>query len=159
MQLQREFENGIRKECSDEVKNDNFLNACFSKSQEGFISGSLSVFGYRFLSPRLDRYFHDSGGLNNVHGMPALLGSIALAIGSALASFETYGQSLYLIFPARAPELYPPPTYTVLYAGSFIVSNGRARTALVQGAYQIAAFAITLAISICGGAVTGNFRR
>lgn len=43
---------------------------------------------------------HDTCGVNNLHGMPAILSAILSAIFAALATEETYKSSLTTIFPA-----------------------------------------------------------
>lgn len=54
------------------------------------------------LQPALTSRFriHDTCGVNNLHGMPAILSAISSAIYAALAKKEDYKDSLTDIFPA-----------------------------------------------------------
>ena len=100
----------------------------------GMIAGTVSVFGYVHLSPKLEEYgIHDTCGVNNLHGIPGIIGGLGGFISASVASESLYGDSISTIFPARA--------------------NGR--TAVEQGLYQLAALGTTLGISIFGGLLTG----
>lgn len=50
----------------------------------GLFAGALSVGGYVFLSPALERCWHltDTCGVANLHGMPGVLGGLASALFS-----------------------------------------------------------------------------
>jgi len=100
----------------------------------GSISGIISVYGYKYISPFLERNFglHDTCGVHNLHGIPGLIGGTVGAISASLASDTVYGDSITQIFEAR-----------------------EYRTAFEQGGYQFAALLISLSISICGGIITG----
>lgn len=100
----------------------------------GMISGVISVAGYVFLQPKLEEFdIYDTCGVNNLHGMPGIIGGIGGFISASLASDNLYGDNISSIFPGRADG----------------------RTAITQGLFQLAALGTTLAISICGGLVTG----
>lgn len=74
----------------------------------GVIAGVISVLGYRFLTPAMlsgGLRLSDTCGVNNLHGMPALLSAIFSAIYASMATTETYGSSLTTIFPAMAPAV------------------------------------------------------
>jgi len=102
----------------------------------GLIAGSLSVFGYSKISPFLERKgLHDTCGVNNLHGMPGVMGGIGGAISAALADQGNYSNELGSIF-----------------AG--IEEDGR--TVGEQGWYQLAALIVTLSISISSGLLTGK---
>lgn len=101
----------------------------------GLCAGFLSVSGYHYLTPRLNNLgIYDVCGINNLHGMPGILGAVAGAISAASASEVKYGDNIDKIFAARA--------------------NG-ARSASSQGWYQAAALGCTLAFAIGGGIITG----
>ena len=63
--------------------------------------------------------------------------------------------SLYRLFPARTPMVKTPDYWNLEHhVGN--VAPGLARSALSQGAYQIAALGTTLAFAVFGGLFTGN---
>jgi ammonium transporter Rh len=101
----------------------------------GSIAGIISVVGYIWITPYLDRRWnlHDTAGVNNLHGMPGIIGGIGGIISAATASANVYGESIAIIYPAR----------------------GLGRTAGEQGLYQFAALGTTIGIAILGGAITG----
>ena len=100
----------------------------------GSIAGIISVCGYKYISPFLERNFglHDTCGVNNLHGIPGLIGGTVGAISASLASDTVYGDNITQIFEARSY-----------------------RTALEQGGYQFAALLTSLSIAIGGGIITG----
>eukprot|EP00731_Ephydatia_muelleri_P018239 Em0011g279a len=123
----------------------------------GFTAGSISVFGYKYLSPIMAKWFYiqDTCGVNNLHGMPAILSAIASAIAAGVASVEThgskigYGNGLYFVFPGRAPANV---------SGALEILNvqpGTGRTAGTQAGYQLAFMCSSVGISIFGGILTG----
>ncbi|XP_018019847.1 ammonium transporter Rh type C-like [Hyalella azteca] len=59
----------------------------------GSIAGIVSVVGYHHLSPVLSRKLrvHDTCGVHNLHGMPALIAGIAGALYCFLATEQDYG--------------------------------------------------------------------
>lgn len=68
----------------------------------GLLSGTLSTVGYVYLSDILSSMgIHDVCGINNLHGMPGILGGIVGCLGAALAKQEFYGDNLTKIWPAR----------------------------------------------------------
>ena len=60
--------------------------------------------------------------------------------------------SLYLIFPARAPETITNNELLVLG-----IEPGEGRSAGTQAGFQLALLVSTLAISIIGGLITGTY--
>tara|TARA_B100001173_G_C15989559_1_gene548339 strand:+ start:266 stop:1621 length:1356 start_codon:yes stop_codon:yes gene_type:complete len=101
----------------------------------GSISGVISVYGYKYISPFLERRFglHDTCGVHNLHGIPGLIGGTTGAISASLASDTVYGDNITQIFSAR-----------------------EYRSAFEQGGYQFSALLISVAMAICGGAITGK---
>jgi len=99
----------------------------------GFAAGAVSVLGYHFLQPKLSSKFNiqDVCGVNNLHGMPGILGAI-------IAIFSTYNAQ-YL---------------TSVYVGDSDF-NSMFPKGDMQAGYQAAALAITLGIAIVGGILTG----
>merc|ERR1719261_1740835 len=53
----------------------------------GVVAGYVSVCGYIYLSPWLERRWrlHDTCGVHNLHGLPGLLGAVGGAVSAALA--------------------------------------------------------------------------
>ena len=83
---------------------------------------------------KLEKYgIYDTCGVNNLHGIPGIIGGLGGFISASLADNTLYGDNISTIFPARA--------------------NGR--SAIEQGLYQLAALVTTLCISLCGGLITG----
>ena len=97
----------------------------------GFIAAFVSVFGFSRVSDILETKFNiaDTCGVHNLHGMPGILGGIVSAIAIAAASTDTYEKD------------------------AFDKSFG------AQAAFQLLGIAITLAIAIVGGWITGRILR
>eukprot|EP01137_Pigoraptor_chileana_P018705 Opistho-2@78649 len=108
----------------------------------GCTAGAVSVLGYIFLQPRLERWIRlqDTCGINNLHGMPGIIGGVASIIASAVASYSTYGASLYVVFPARDPM-------------------GSNWSASHQALMQLASLGTTLGIALVAGALNGLLLR
>jgi ammonium transporter Rh len=126
----------------------------------GSIAGTVSVLGYRFLTPFVNRVMgiHDTCGVHNLHGMPGVIAAIVGAITAAVATEADYNYSLYRQFPARAP-LANTAEFSDIQKHFQGIEAGLGRTAHQQGGYQIAALAMTLAVAIVGGLVTGLILR
>ena len=94
-------------------------------------AGTTSVIGYVFIQPWLEKRFrlHDTCGVHNLHGMPAIIASITGIAGTATASQDLYGQNFTDVFPQGANQPY----------------------------YQAAAAVVTLGIAIPAGLLTGWF--
>merc|ERR1711990_353484 len=98
----------------------------------GFCAGALSVVGYVYISPWLERKvgLHDTCGIHNLHGMPGIMGAITSAVFMAAATPDVYGDSWQILFGDRNP-------------------------ATEQAPMQIAAMAAGVGIALVGGAMTG----
>ncbi|XP_065159135.1 ammonium transporter Rh type A isoform X3 [Atheta coriaria] len=117
----------------------------------GCIAGIISVCGYSMLTPWIDSKLkiHDTCGVHNLHGMPAVLAALVGALMAGLASEDQYKMSLYQIFPAMAAvDAKATAEYPFLQPGD-------GRTNLTQAGFQLAAIAATIAIAIVSGAITG----
>ncbi|KAL8625333.1 hypothetical protein ACOMHN_044476 [Nucella lapillus] len=123
----------------------------------GSLAGALSVIGYRYITPFLASRLkiHDTCGVNNLHGMPAILAAVAGCVASAMADFDTYGYTLYRQFPARAPSNESSAELTTIQSHMPVVSVGLGRSAGEQAAYQIAALGVTIVIAIVTGLIVG----
>ena len=94
----------------------------------GGLAGIISSGGYNLIQGILDRMgLHDSCGVNNLHGMPSILGGI-------FSVFLAYHKTP---LGHDAPQVYWAPD----------ISN--------QGTHQIYGILITLGISIVTGIITG----
>ena len=102
----------------------------------GMIAGIMSTIGYNKIQPSLYHRFHlhDTCGVNNLHGIPGIIGGLSGAISASFTSNELYGDNIQNIFPAM---------------------DGT-RTNIEQGFYQFLALATTLGISISSGLFTGR---
>lgn len=92
------------------------------------IAGVVSCSGFNLIQGILDRMgLHDSCGVNNLHGMPSIVGGIFSVI------FAYHKGPL----GHDAPQVYWAPDYTN------------------QGSHQLMGIAVTLAMSITTGLITG----
>ncbi|OCT89739.1 ammonium transporter Rh type C-like [Xenopus laevis] len=104
----------------------------------GFICGIVSTLGFTYLSPILSNKLRlqDTCGIHNLHGMPGLIGGIVGAVTAACATEGVYtAEGLKKMFK---------------FQGEFAD-----RTPSIQGGYQAAGIAVSLAFGIVGGAVVG----
>ena len=102
----------------------------------GMIAGIMSTTGYQKIQPYLYNKFHihDTCGVNNLHGIPGIIGGLSGAISASFTTNELYGDNIQNIFPAM---------------------DGT-RTNKEQGIFQFLALATTLGISIGSGLLTGR---
>lgn len=126
----------------------------------GIIAGVVSVLGYHYLTPFLAQRarIHDTCGVHNLHGMPAVIAGLVGAVYAALADEATYGPSLYSIFPHRSP-LNGSEDLTRLQQSMPSLEAGEGRTGVSQAGFQLLALLVTLIISIVGGLLTGLILR
>ena len=104
----------------------------------GTVAGMISVLGFHFLLPRLQRTrVHDTCGVNNLHGIPGLMAGIT--------------GILVVFFGNRSGYLN--------HLTSICLSGGNQRTNNIQSAYQAAALGLTLGMAIVGGLITGAILR
>jgi ammonium transporter Rh len=101
----------------------------------GFAAGGISVVNFHYLGPLLKSKLgiHDTCGVNNLHGIPGVMGGLIGAITAGTATASVYGDAVTNIFPAMA--------------------NGR--TAGEQAGFQLAALVTSIGISVAGGLITG----
>ncbi|GAB1603227.1 ammonium transporter Rh type B-like [Argonauta hians] len=121
----------------------------------GSVAGIVSTIGYKYITPFLSSKLktHDTCGVNNLHGMPALIAGIAGAIAAATATEDTYGISLYEHFPLRIPV--DNSSSLILPSSDLKMDLAAGRSAIAQGGYQMLALVITLAVAVVGGSITG----
>lgn len=121
----------------------------------GIVSGVVSVLGYRYLSPLITSKLriHDTCGVHNLHGMPAVISAIFSAIYACLATKDNYKDTLEHIFPAMTDPADIPSNSTEIILG------GYGRTALQQGGFQLLSIVLTILMAIISGALTGLLLR
>lgn len=114
----------------------------------GGLTGIISTLGYHWLSPIVEKKLkiHDTCGVNNLHGLPAIFGVILSCIMASLACYDQYGNGLYDVYPALKEHEDHGETVAA-------ISNQQ------QALNQLAASAVTLAIAIVGGGITGLIMR
>jgi ammonium transporter Rh len=110
----------------------------------GSIAGVLSVVGYEYLTPLLDRKLkiQDTCGVHNLHGMPGVLAGLASVVFALMYNPDRYGASLTSIYPAFK------------HAG-----NLDGRDASTQALFQLAGLGVALLSAIVTGAITGLLLR
>ncbi|KAK9394049.1 ammonium transporter Rh type C [Crotalus adamanteus] len=105
----------------------------------GFICGIVTTIGYVYITPFLDAKLHiqDTCGIHNLHGMPGLIGGIVGAVTAAAATEGVYGKKgLTNMFD---------------FTGEY-----HNRTPSIQGGFQAAGIAVSLAMALVGGAIVGG---
>nr|XP_034955006.1 ammonium transporter Rh type B isoform X1 [Zootoca vivipara] len=102
----------------------------------GVLAGSVSVLGFKFLTPFLASRLkiHDTCGVHNLHGMPGILGGLLGALVAGLATADVYGDGLADIFP--------------------LVASGK-RTTAYQSLFQLSGLVVTLGLALIGGSLVG----
>ncbi|XP_058797600.1 ammonium transporter Rh type B-B isoform X2 [Phymastichus coffea] len=126
----------------------------------GSAAGIISVLGYKYLTPLIQKRLkiHDTCGVHNLHGMPAIIAGLFGAILAGIATEDVYNYSLYEIFPARVPSL--GQNLTMLNDNyNTVFKPGLNRSAAQQAAYQLLALAVTLGIAVVSGLLTGLILR
>ncbi|NXB39873.1 RHBGB protein, partial [Eulacestoma nigropectus] len=102
----------------------------------GFLAGLISPLGFRFFTPVLCSRLkiQDTCGVHNIHGLPGILGALLGTLLTLLATPDTYGDRLELVFPLMAQ-------------GSRMVTD--------QVFIQLSALPLTLLLAALGGCLTG----
>merc|ERR1719167_130303 len=117
----------------------------------GSVAGVISTLGFRLVSPWMEKNLkvHDTCGVHNLHGMPALIGVILSCIMASLASSDLYQteRGLYDVYPAMDPEQEVDPHHPD--------EKVEPLTANQQAQMQLAASVVTMVFALAGGAVTG----
>jgi len=123
----------------------------------GMCSGLLSTVGYAYVTPLLAKKLkiHDTCGVNNLHGMPAILAAVAGAFAASIASLDVYGKELFVIWGARSPSANSTMYAEALQKNIMVDGLGDGRGAGMQAAMQLFAIVVTLGVAIVGGLLTG----
>ncbi|XP_044532339.1 ammonium transporter Rh type B isoform X1 [Gracilinanus agilis] len=112
----------------------------FGALAAGFLAGTISTLGYKFLMPILESKFkiQDTCGVHNLHGMPGVLGALVGALVAGLATHDAYGDGLKNVFP--------------------LIAEGH-RSATSQAVYQLFGLFVTLVFASFGGGIGGLLLR
>jgi ammonium transporter Rh len=104
----------------------------------GLGAGVVSTFGFIYLSKFLNNRIglYDTCGVNNLHGIPGIIGGILSSIAIAAYQSAPIGSDL-------GNNL------------SFYSNNSSGRSFSIAACYQLAGLAISLAIGILAGIVAG----
>jgi len=129
----------------------------------GSIAGAISTLGFQYVTPYLASKWKitDTCGVNNLHGMPSVLGGLLSVLLSGIASHKVYDQfnsekdpthsSLHEIFPRDGQW----NSYTETWEGDEEFWGEGGWTASKQAGRQFAAMLITMVFAVVGGAVSG----
>jgi ammonium transporter Rh len=129
----------------------------------GCLAGVLSVVGYVHIQPALETKlgFLDTCGINNLHGMPSILGALAGVIACAAINPSVYvgpacdgAGCKNATYPANSEVGH---TFNVAQLEAIYAEVAAGRSASDQALNQLGFMAITLCISLVGGALTGIF--
>uniref|UniRef100_A0A6B2L332 Ammonium transporter AmtB-like domain-containing protein n=1 Tax=Arcella intermedia TaxID=1963864 RepID=A0A6B2L332_9EUKA len=119
----------------------------------GFIAGTVSTFGFAFLSPFLERLgLHDTAGIHNLHAMPGIIGGLASVFTSLSAEEVVYGVSIGYIFPKMGPS-------NETLAAELGVTPGLDRSAGWQAGFQMATLVVSISLGFTGGLLIGAVLR
>jgi ammonium transporter Rh len=104
----------------------------------GTVAAMLSVVGYTKIQPCLENTIglFDTCGINNLHGMPGIMGGLGGVVAAFVASDATYPDGVDSIYPARA---------TI--------------SATQQGLNQLLALTVSVGMGICAGMLTGGIAK
>jgi len=122
----------------------------FGAMVTGTLAGALSTIGYEHISPYLVTKFKitDTCGVNNLHGMPAILGGLLSVLMAGIASKEQYDQfNIDGDDPDKSSlqEIFPQEGW-----GEDGWTPGK------QAGVQLAAMLVTLVFAVVGGLLTGQ---
>jgi hypothetical protein len=114
----------------------------------GVLGGILSVTGYAKIQPKLEHYLgiHDTCGVNNLHGMPAILAGVSSAIIIAYSGQESGP------FGKRADS--PHNTFASDAAHDAVYGQHEER-GTAQAAFQLLCVLVSFCIAVAGGAISG----
>jgi hypothetical protein len=114
----------------------------------GSIAGLVSVLGYVYVQPFLEQRLglHDTCGVNNLHGMPSLIGGFAGVIAAYTAEADGFGGHLGY-GQGQLANSYPARD----------LGREEPRTASQQAGIQFAYMCTTIGIGLLGGLLAGHF--
>jgi len=158
------FVNPQRKFCMEHIQNATLaggvaVGACadmmmtpFGAMVVGTAAGAWSTIGYEHISPFLAEKFKitDTCGVNNLHGMPAILGGFLSVLMAAIASPEQYDQ-----FNSEGGDPDKSSLQEIFPQGGRDWGEG-GWTPGKQAGMQMAAMVVTLVFAVVGGLLTGK---
>lgn len=108
----------------------------------GVVAAFVSVAGFKFITPKLAQKvgIHDTRGVHNVHGLPAIVGAIFSIIFVLAYDEKIYGQDLYTFYPGMMKNTR---------------TGEEGFTTTTQALYQLISLAIIIVGSIVTGFITG----
>jgi len=141
----------------------------------GSLAGVISTLGYQFVSPYLQERWKiaDTCGVNNLHGMPSVLGGLISVIMAGIATYDMYDpynsfldssdkdnydpakSSLHEIFPRDGHSIFNETDQKWYWEGDEEFWGKGGWTASKQAGRQFAAMVITMAFAVVGGLATG----
>ena len=111
----------------------------------GVCGGLLSVCGYAVIQPKLERQLglHDTCGVNNLHGMPAILAGVCSAIVVAYSG----DASVWIAAGVDEPGVnhVNATSYNDVFGG---LPSARGKS---QAGYQLACVAVSFVMAVAGG--------
>jgi len=124
----------------------------------GTIAGCVCTCGMHVGSPFLTRVLkvHDVSSVHNLHGLPAILACLSSAFMVIWATRDVYQDTLYLIYPAMAPDSSKQLTETAITLG---VKEGYGWTRSFQAVMQLVALIMTVVVAIAGGTIAGHLMK
>ncbi|CAG0882148.1 unnamed protein product [Cyprideis torosa] len=124
----------------------------------GFLAGTISTLGYRFLTPLLEKklQMYDTCGVNNLHGMPGIFSGIAscFILMAEFHNSELDSEELSFHYHANGTQLLHKKSELHVDAWEEV-----SRTNRDQALAQFEALAMTIGIAIVGGLITGFILR
>lgn len=117
----------------------------------GAVSAIISTVGYKYLTPFMAEKMdiHDTCGVHNLHGMPAVMAGVGSVFATLMATEDRYAGSLHQVFPAMRPA----PTQELCDAGR--TEFGHGLSASEQAGRQAGALLMTLVVAVISGLITG----
>jgi len=127
----------------------------------GTLSGLVSTLGYRYVTPYLTSKWKitDTCGVNNLHGMPSLMGGLFSVLMTAIANPDMYDRYNYDSAQSSFHEIFPLAGYYNTTTGkwesdAYFWGEG-GWSGPKQAGRQMLAIVVTLLFAIGGGALTG----
>jgi len=124
----------------------------------GTIAGCACTSGMHFGSPFLARVLkiHDVSSVHNLHGLPAIIACVSSAFMAIWATRDVYQDSLYVIYPAMAPDSMDQISESALGLG---VRPGHGWTRSFQAVMQLIGLLMTVCVAMISGTLAGHIMK